>query len=339
MPNNDYANEPNQSRSEDIIQSILDNTEYDEPARSRIEYLLVELKNAIEGGGGGTGTDNYNELNNKPSINGTVLSGNKSLDNLGIQAKLTFDSAPTEDSENPVESGGVYSALAGKQDTISDLSTIRSGAAAGATAVQPADMASALSQKQDALSTAQLSAVNSGITTEDVAQIKTNKNNILLISENNITKNYFDYYNATIVNTYITKFTNNNDGTFTLKSNDATSGVVVPYISITLKAGQYVLSGCPPTGSDNTYRLDIRSDSGGVIDNSADYGSGSSTFTIESDGQYRLGFRFASGYTFPVDGLIFKPMICTPEQWSITHEYQPYIMTNAEITAWILSQS
>ena len=132
------------------------------------------------GGGSGTGTDNYNELKNKPSINGTVLSGNKSLDNLDIQKKLTFDSAPTEDSENPVESGGVYSALAGKQDTISDLPTIRSGAAAGATAVQPADMTSALAAKQDALSSAQLAAVNSGITSADVAQIETNKNNISL---------------------------------------------------------------------------------------------------------------------------------------------------------------
>lgn len=185
MPNNDYANEPNQSRSEDIIQSILDNTEYDEPARSRIEYLLIELKNAIEGGGGGggTGTDNYNELNNKPSINGTVLSGNKSLDNLGIQAKLTFDSAPTEDSENPVESGGVYSALAGKQDTISDLSTIRSGAAAGATAIQPTALETALAQKQDTLSSSQLAAVNSGITSTDVEQIETNKNNISLLQQ------------------------------------------------------------------------------------------------------------------------------------------------------------
>lgn len=98
------------------------------------------------GGGGGTGTDNYNELNNKPSINGTVLSGNKSLDNLGIQAKLTFDNAPTSGSSNPVKSGGVYSAL---------------------------------ESKQDALSSQQLDAVNSGITSADVEQITTNKNNIL----------------------------------------------------------------------------------------------------------------------------------------------------------------
>lgn len=40
---------------------------------------------------------------------------------------------------------GLLSAVAGKQDTISDLATIRSGAALGATAVQPA----ALAGKQD----------------------------------------------------------------------------------------------------------------------------------------------------------------------------------------------
>lgn len=56
MPTDDYANSPNMSRSEEIIQSILDGTEYDEPARSRIEYLLKELKAAIEGGGGGGGS-------------------------------------------------------------------------------------------------------------------------------------------------------------------------------------------------------------------------------------------------------------------------------------------
>jgi len=37
------------------------------------------------GGGGGGGTDNYNDLNNKPSINGTTLIGNVTLATLGIQ--------------------------------------------------------------------------------------------------------------------------------------------------------------------------------------------------------------------------------------------------------------
>ena len=50
--------------------------------------------------------------------------------------------------------------LAGKQDTISDLATIRSGAAAGATAVQPSEMTSALATKQDVIS--DLSTIRSG---------------------------------------------------------------------------------------------------------------------------------------------------------------------------------
>lgn len=59
--------------------------------------------------------------------------------NSGLAAKqnvLTFDSAPTSGSTNPVESGGVYMALAGKQNTIPDLADIRSGAELGETAVQ-----------------------------------------------------------------------------------------------------------------------------------------------------------------------------------------------------------
>lgn len=58
-----------------------------------------------------------------------------------IASKPLVDAVPTQDSTNAVSSGGVYDALATKQDTISDLATIRSGAAAGATAVQPATLA------------------------------------------------------------------------------------------------------------------------------------------------------------------------------------------------------
>lgn len=36
------------------------------------------------GGGGGGGTTNYNDLSNKPSINGVTLSGNKTSEDLGI---------------------------------------------------------------------------------------------------------------------------------------------------------------------------------------------------------------------------------------------------------------
>lgn len=82
-----------------------------------------------------TSTD-YDDLFHKPSINGVELVGDLDSSDLGLQSALEFDDSPTEDSANPVTSGGVYEALQGKQDTISDLDTIRSGAALGATAVQ-----------------------------------------------------------------------------------------------------------------------------------------------------------------------------------------------------------
>ena len=90
MPNNEYANQPNQSRSEDIIQSILDEQEYDEPARSRIEHLLIQLKGAIEQGGGGT--TSYDGLTGKPKIdNHELQAGNNTSSDLGLQTKIDSD--------------------------------------------------------------------------------------------------------------------------------------------------------------------------------------------------------------------------------------------------------
>lgn len=72
----------------------------------------------LAGSSGGGGTSDYTDLTNKPQINGVTLSGNKTSTDLGLQAALTFDSIPTDGSTNPVESNGIYDALAGKQDTI-----------------------------------------------------------------------------------------------------------------------------------------------------------------------------------------------------------------------------
>lgn len=50
-------------------------------------------------------------------------------DKLGdIQGALTFDNIPIAGSDNPVKSSGIYTALQGKQDTISDLNDIRTHA-------------------------------------------------------------------------------------------------------------------------------------------------------------------------------------------------------------------
>lgn len=41
------------------------------------------------GGGGGGGTTNYNQLSNKPQINGVTLSGNKTMADLGVNIEET----------------------------------------------------------------------------------------------------------------------------------------------------------------------------------------------------------------------------------------------------------
>jgi hypothetical protein len=95
-------------------------------------------------GGGGGGTSDYNDLTNKPQINGVPLIGNKSTSDLGIDETWTgtaaeyvaaaatipigtpviitddtdIDSTPTQGSDNPVTSNGIYTALNGKVDKI-----------------------------------------------------------------------------------------------------------------------------------------------------------------------------------------------------------------------------
>lgn len=159
----------------------------------------AELVSSIDLYAGGTGTNNYNELSNKPQIGGVELVGNKSLSDLGIQAEIT--------EESPLSSSlvsGLGSAAAAES---SDFATAAQGALAASaiqsagtgltkdgttlnhsnsvTAQTSASFASFTYDAQGhitgstAATTAQLYAINSGITSTDVAQIETNKTNIL----------------------------------------------------------------------------------------------------------------------------------------------------------------
>lgn len=46
--------------------------------------IELEVQEVMEGAGNGEGTDNYERLRNKPSINKVVLSGDKSFEDLGV---------------------------------------------------------------------------------------------------------------------------------------------------------------------------------------------------------------------------------------------------------------
>ena len=160
------------------------------------------------GGGGGGGTDNYNELSNKPSINSVTLSGNKTAANLGLQAEitgdvtissdnvddtgatnlfvtssekstwngkqdaLTIDSEPTESSTNPVQSGGVYTALSGKQATLAFDGTYSATTNKVATESTVSGAISALDKSSVGLdnvtNNAQVKAVSGSVTSGDI---------------------------------------------------------------------------------------------------------------------------------------------------------------------------
>lgn len=53
---------------------------------TREEIYLNEIANGS--GGGGSGTSDYSDLSNKPQINNTTLSGNKSGSELGLQNEV-----------------------------------------------------------------------------------------------------------------------------------------------------------------------------------------------------------------------------------------------------------
>ena len=68
----------------------------------------VEIYDGTSGGGGESGTSNYEELQNLPLINDVVLTGNKTLYDLGIQPKGDYaktDDIPTKTSDLTNDSG------------------------------------------------------------------------------------------------------------------------------------------------------------------------------------------------------------------------------------------
>lgn len=63
-------------------------TDIPEKPLTRVEkYLNKIVENG--GGGGGGGTSDYDQLSNRPQINNTTLTGNKTSSDLGLQSELT----------------------------------------------------------------------------------------------------------------------------------------------------------------------------------------------------------------------------------------------------------
>lgn len=136
-------------------------------------------------------------------------------------------------------------------------------------------------------------------------------------------KNIFNIFTAAEVKAETITRTINADGTVTVSNSGTNTGTATLTYRISLVANtQYVISGCPSGGSDNTYSLSIRTTSAQPISDAIDYGSGSGVFTVPTSGEYVVYLRVAANYAF--SDKIFKPMVCIKAAFDISQKFVPY---------------
>lgn len=192
-----------------------------------------------------------------------------------------------------------------------------------------------LAVKQNLLDVAQLAAVNSGIT---AAKLTTDE---AALSEvvNNGAKNICNWTANTSTISGVT-FTINDDktvstsGTATERSQKALTFTVPS----TLKAGRYVISGCPSGGEQSgtiLYCLYIWDNTDNIRVSSNDTGNGREFDWIpDASHTYTMAVDVRSGSN--VTGLIFKPMICTAADWAVSQEFVNYCPSMQEMYKMIL---
>lgn len=307
--------------------------------RLEILYQMVDELEKSGGGGGEPGTTNYNDLTNKPSVNGHILIGSKTSSDLDLQS------------------------------VISDLSTIRSGAAAGATAVQPATMNQALRGKQDTLTfdttptSGSTNPVKSGgvytslttkvdkvagkglstndFTNADKAQITTNKNNIskdeaaLIELVDGGAKNKIKYKSELVAGYSVTKgevtFIVNDDLSITATSNGANVAArrtLSLYSGVALHSNGDIISG----GLSSQCTVACELNENPYTNYGTDEGTGTRMTT--ASGNVQIFVRVEAGASVNVT---FKPMICSNAAWDISQTYQPYRPSYQELYEMILA--
>lgn len=159
-------------------------------------------------------------------------------------------------------------------------------------------------------------------------QVSKNTSALIDIIDNG-PKNKLKNQNESSVKNGIT-ITVNNDGSV-LMDGTATADVSL-ILPITLKAGNYILSGCPSGGGSGTnYRMPIRKIDGNVYVG-ADFGN-SFSFVVEEETAYNVLIYIPNSVV--CDNLLFKPMICTKAEWDTSHEYVPYRPSYDELIAMI----
>lgn len=167
---------------------------------------------------------------------------------------------------------------------------------------------------------AQLDAINSGITDDDVEQIDLNKNNISSLRAYGGLKNY-----ATI-----------NNGTYTANSGGGTHSTTIPLLSpitgdIVISIGNITSNDVDSSTCAFVFKNDITSQGTVAVSRGDNINVPVSmgTFVATMVEIYPAAtYQTSNGDTVSWTDL----MICTKEDWDNSHDYQPYALPNTTIT-------
>lgn len=160
------------------------------------------------------------------------------------------------------------------------------------------------SGKQNALTTTQMQAVNSGITSEKVTQITTNQTDILYGLETGV-KNALVIEDDEATGSGTIKYSVKN-GVVTV-TGTAGSNTSFYSFNFTGISGRFKLNGCPSGGSDNTYLQRIYTADGSIA-MGIDTGSGTAEFTLNPNVTYQWVIRIQANYAIQ-NSLVFRPML------------------------------
>lgn len=248
--------------------------------------------------------------------------------------------------------------VAGKQDVITDLDTIRAGAAAGATAVQPAALEDYQTKidsthKLDADLVDDTNSTNKFATQSQLDQIGINENNILSNSSD-IASNWNSGKNKIRVGftskTYNTvAITNNGDGTVTINGTNSASSEGVGLADI--QSDVSTMYDTRFTLPEGTYHLYVHDDNSMVFGVQVYAHNGSNAnvkliqsntggdFTYNNSSTYPyIAIRIVIGGAQTYDNFKIYPMICEKSVWDASHKFEQYALSNVDLTANILEK-
>lgn len=291
--------------------------------RQRLEilYQMVDELEASGGGGGGGGTTNYNELSNKPSIEGQQLVGNKTASDLGL--------ATTSQLNRKVDKEEGSSLMTTAQ--ANKLEGIESGAEVN---VQANWNETDTTSDAYILNKPTLPDMTNYYTKSQVDASQATQNTEIGSLADRGAKNLLNLVEPTTLNR--TTITDSGDGSVTASCINVTWANSGYEFSLTAgKAYKFIIYVESASVSDVQFKCFVNDISGSEVQELG------RTSRITSAGVYSIDFvattkicvkiNLNNSGTAATGSATYHAMLCTAENYAISPEFVPYAPTNREL--------